>query len=93
MNNRLLIRILSVIITHWVLLGVSILVIVSGLVYRVSIEPNIGWVSCPLHMAIEIPTSEPFAGSFIECRYFNKMQRLLEVGRTDDARKLLLVVK
>lgn len=71
-----------------------ILSIALALVYhRAMIEPDIGWVSCPKHMAIEIPSREPFAGSYVACENFDKMQEMLEVGRVEEARSMLLVFK
>lgn len=56
-------------------------------------EPDTGWVHCPKHMAIEIPSEESFAGAYVKCENFNRMQELLESGRVDDAKKLVFMLK
>lgn len=61
-------------------------------VYRLRTEPldQFSYVDCPNHMAIEMPSEDPFHGRYIRCEHFNRYQSLIEHGELKEAELLLI---
>lgn len=50
-------------------------------------------ITCPDHYAIRIPKHQPFTGSLLSCENFDAYFKLINEGRTDEAKALLEIVK